>query len=319
MKSSRYVIAFSGFIVLGGSLLSSAEALAFGQQWRPAQAYGAAYTPHYQRVANMPNFRPRLVAQAAPRAAGRLASLRPQQRRSLRWNGYREGASRGLNRDVARYPAAPVYTPMPAAYRGWGQPYVAMVRPMQQQVPHFARQFAWRPNVPEQARYQPARQPLQPRQPTYGVRAVPVSPGFRPQGGYARVAPVMGGWRPATQSLSARSQRYAQHAPAYRPASRSAYPTLAGNWPARYPAAAAPAAYAPVAAGGHWRPSVASTQTNWQADRSFRPAGYGKTRHAEKLLTDNAAGSGTRALPGWVTTYQDSSAMADACYWCNGS
>lgn len=309
MKSSRYVIAFSGLIVFSGGLFSSADALAFGQQWRPAQAYGPSYAPHYQRVANMPNFRPSLATRPA-----RLAA-RPQQARRTSWGAYR-GASRGLNRATAYYPAAP----MPAAYRHWGQPQMAMVRPMQQQVPYYARQFAWRPSAPAQMRYQQARQPLQAQQPTYGVRVTPVNPGFRPHGGYAQLAPVMGGWRPATQSLSARSQRYAQPAPTYRRASRSAYPAVAGNWPAARPNfVTAPAVRAAVPAGGQWRPSLATAQTNWQVDRSFRPAGYGKSKPAERLLTDNLAGSAARALPGWVTTYQDSSASADACYWCNGS
>ena len=80
MKIATQVFAFTGMMVAGAAMLSTAHAASFGQQWRPASTgyattHNNTYGNGFRRVANVPSFRPRTSA-SSPRYVAR-SSYRP--------------------------------------------------------------------------------------------------------------------------------------------------------------------------------------------------------------------------------------------------
>lgn len=336
MTFAKQLIAFGGMIFLGGAMLPTGEAFAFGQQWRPAPGYGMPQVGSHGRIANSPSFRPHSAARPAMnRSLNR--PRRPHQQRSYRPLPYQQQFFA-----AQRYPMYPGAGPagggfypqqpraMAAGYPapGWSSPFANMAQPWGFQMPMFTRQFAWRPAEQPWVARNPMPQQAQPRyrqaQPQYRVTTMPQAVGFRQAGSGA--APAVGSWRPAVQPSPAvrpqyAYQRYATRPPVtpagrqsmFRTAPRSGYPMpgarIAGL--GRAPVQAPP---------GNWRPQAAAPADGWRSSRSFRPQGYGRSVADKAEVASGREGSGfTRDnLPGWVTTYQDSG-YEGACSWCSGS
>lgn len=300
MKFGKQVIAFGGLVFLGSGLAPGGEAFAFGQQWRPEPGFSAPQGRIYRQVAKVPAFRPSMppVPQGYRPAEPATAQLAWQ--RGPR--SYPGNYAQPFSIPVA-YPGQrqPFYPPAMAAVPGWPQPFAHMAPPWQQ-VPMFARQFAWRPaSQPWVAVPDSYRQP-----PRYPVRMAPQFASFRPTA--PAYAPAPGSWRPAIQTRSAVSARYAYQTRGYTAQRQPAF------------AAAGPAAvWNPRA--GYWRPEVAQRGSMWQANAAFRPVAYGRSEpRDERLAVRGEPGFGFTQdkLPGWVTTYQDTK-FSGSCDWCGGS
>lgn len=336
MRFGKHLIAFGGIALLSGAMLPAEEAWAFGQQWRPAPGIGSVRTASYDRIANMPSFRPHSAARPTIQR-----SLSPAQRRPYSQGSYQRPYSQGLYQRpfyaAQQHPAyfggvMPVgagFYPQPprastAGYRapGWSAPFAGMMQPWGLQMPMFTRQFAWRQaEQPWLARDAMPRQ----AQPRNRVTALPQTAGFR-TGSPGFAVPVAGSWRPAVRPAPAIRPQYADRWYAARPsvntAGRQPSFTTTPRKPHRLPGAhIAGVDSAPVQTGpGYWRPQAGAPAAAWRSNRSFRPQSYGR-RLADKL--DAAPGKGgsefTRDnLPGWVTTYQDNG-YEGACSWCSGS
>ena len=74
------------------------------------------------------------------------------------------------------------------------------------------------------------------------------------------------------------------------------------------------------AAPGYWRPQAGAPTTAWRSKKAFRPRAYGRSVADKVDVASGREGSGfTRDhLPGWVTTYQDTT-YEGTCSWCSGS
>jgi len=328
MTFGKQLIALGGIVFFCGALLPTGEALAFGQQWRPAPGFGAARIGSHDRVANTPSFRPHSAARPTIQR-----SFNRVQQRPYRQHSYQPWPHQPPFYAAQRYPAyrggaAPVgggfYPQLPHAqavgYRapGWSAPFAGMMQPWGLQMPMFTRQFAWRPaDQPWRTRN------VMPRyaQPQYRVRAaVPQQVGFRT--GNPAYVPVAGSWRPAVRPQYA-YQRYGSRpqvmATGLQPGFRAAHSRNYSVPGARRIAGADPV---PLQTGwvGHWRPQAGMPAAAWHTKRSFRPQAYGRSV-AEKVdvASRRERSDFTRDnLPGWVTTYQDSG-HEDACSWCSGS
>ena len=310
MKFGRQMIALGGIVILGGYLLPVNSAHAFGQQWRPEPGFApVAQVRPYHPVANLPSFRPRDPAPVAYQPPRRdHYGWFPYAQQAPAWAGQYGYAYTGYQ-PVAHY----YYPPQPtAAYDApvWAQPFNGMAQMWQQQVPLFARQFAWRPaDQPWRAGSVPVVQAQR-----YPVRSAPQMVGFRPaQPGYA---PAVSSWRPAPGYAS----NYAGYrTPVFAPG--GAADLRPSPSPSRPIAAVSLADPRYAATGrGYWRPEAA-TATPWRNDNAFRPTAYGRslagraeapTRHPENF------GFTQDHLPGWVTTYQESQ-FSGSCSWCSGS
>jgi hypothetical protein len=328
MAFERQLNALGGMILAGSTLFANADALAYGQQWRPAPGFGAAAVGSSNRTANMPNFRPSTLArQSRPRPYSQIEQ-RPYRQRSYRPAPQRFAGWQGYPLPGATNPyALGLHLPQPgyfaAAYPGpgWGMPVTRMAQPWRQPpVPLFARQYAWRA----------AQQPWVARAPVsqgdgYRVRMAPTFVGYRPAG--PAYAPPAGSWRPPVwQAPASRPQlSYHSHATQQRGYAagqqaalrtvRPAVPWVPGNRVAgRNPV--------PVGlGGGYWRPNAAAPAAPWHSGRSFRPQEYGRSLAAKKEAasrTGQDLGFTRDNLPGWVTTYQDSG-YESSCGWCSGS
>lgn len=329
MTFCKQLVAFAGISFFSSAMLPAGEALAFGQQWRPAPGFGPAQMGSYTRIANTPNFRPHGAARPTMyRSFSR--SQRSYQPRSYQPRPYQDRLVAAQQHRMYRgafppgggfLPQQPRMTAAGYPAPGWSTPYPQMVQPWGFQIPMFARQFAWRPAE------QPwiARNPM-PRQaqPQYRVRSVPQTVGFRPTGPAA--APVVGSWRPAVRPVPVVRpqhgyQRYAARPPItpagreamFRTAPRDSHPVPGPHF--------AGLDRAPVQVGpGYWRPQAALPAAAWQQHGHFRPQAYGR-RVVEKAQVASAKAQ-TRFtrdnLPGWVTTYQDSG-YEGSCSSCSGS
>lgn len=328
MAFERQLNAFGGMILVGSTLFAHADALAYGQQWRPAPGYGAAAVGSNNRIANMPNFRPSTLARQSRHNPYRQIEQRPYRQRSYRpahqrfagWQGY------PLPRATNPYSLG-LHLPQPgyfaAAYPGpgWGMPFTGMAQPWRQPpVPLFARQYAWRPAA------QPwvARAPVSPRD-DYRVRVAPEFVGYRPAG--PAYAPPAGSWRPPVwQAPASRPQlSYQSHVvqhPVYAAGQQPAWSTVR---PAAPPVpgnrVAGPNPVPVGLVGGYWRPHAAAPAASRHSGRPFRPQEYGRSLAAKKEAASRTSqnfGFTRDSLPGWVTTYQDSG-YESSCGWCSGS
>lgn len=333
MAFERQLNAFGGMILVGSTLFANADALAYGQQWRPAPGYGAAAAGSNNRIANMPNFRPSTLTRQSRHRPYSQIEQRPYRQRSYRpapqrfagWQGY---PLPGATNPYSLNPySLGLHLPRPgyfaAAYpvRGWGMPFTGMAQPWRQPpVPLFARQYGWRP----------AQQPWVARAPVsqgddYRASMAPTFVGYRPAG--PAYAPPAGSWRPPVwQAPASRPQlsyqgHVTQH-PDYARGQQTALRTVrpAVPWvPGNRVAGRNPV---PVGlGGGYWRPHAAASAASWHSGRSFRPQGYGRSLAAKKEAasrTSKDSGFTRDNLPGWVTTYQDSG-YESSCGWCYGS
>ena len=313
MKSSSFVGAFGGVVLMGASVLP-ADALAFGPQWRPAPVYGAGSTRHFQRVANVPTFRPSFataqrrdrdvrprISQRAPRGP-QFAYAQPRR------SAYRAAPQpRGMQHGY-RYPAMNAAPPMRTFVPP--MPYPTFAQAWQPPAQMFAPQFAWRPAAPGwgQGPYQPPRPSVAPR---YGLYQAPTpaapasAPLQRARGQhYTSSVPVRGGWRPVVAMAS-------QHqVDRYRPAPR------VRTWAMNPVTGTAVVMTGPRALQSPWRPSAGGVAMS-RPVADFRPSGYGRSRQLEPEIA--ARGDASRgSLPGWATTYPEDSVL-DGCSWCSGS
>jgi hypothetical protein len=328
MAFERQLNAFGGMILVGGTLFAHADALAYGQQWRPAPGYAAAAVGSNNRIANMPNFRPHTSARQSRHRPYSRIEQRPYRQRTHRpapqqftgWQGYPlPGAanpySLGLHLPRPGYFAATYPGP------GWGMPFTGTAQPWRQPpAPMFARQYAWRP----------AQQPWVARAPVsqaddYRVRMAPTFVGYRPAG--PAYAPPAGSWRPPVwQAPAARPQlsnqsHVTQH-PYYAAGQQGASTTVRPAVPWVPGSRVAGPNPAPVGlGGGYWRPHAAAPAASRHPGGPFRPHGYGRSLAAKKEAasrTNQELGFTRDNLPGWVTTYQDSG-YESSCGWCYGS
>lgn len=311
MKPGRQVIMLSGLIVFGGSLLPGGDALAYGQQWRPVGGLAVAQTQSrsYPRVANIPTFRPPV---SAPRpyhrpSASQGARFADTRGASLRYAASEYATPRAQGYRAPYYPSASPRVPV------WAEPFSEMAQAWQQ-VPLYARQFAWAPAE------QPWIAAPSPRQPRYGVQMAPRMTGFRPTG--PAYAATSGSWRPSAHAASSPRGRYASRAAVYTAGRQPALAVQgASGWRSVDSRLAGTDRALPAAARGHWRPDLAAAGNAWQAGAAFRPAAYGRTSgFDDRTASYSGGGNGfTRdKLPGWVTTYQDTD-DGGACTWCGGS
>lgn len=309
MKSNSFVGAFGGVVLLGAAVLP-ADALAFGPQWRPAPVYGAGVAPRYQRVANVPTFRPSFakaqrrapdvrprISQRAPRGP-QLASSQP--RRSI----YRGLPQPRVMQHGYGYPG--MSAPRSMAMFVPPAPYPMFAQGWQPPAQMFAPQFAGRPVAPGWVNggFEPPRPFAAPR---YGMYQAPpaTAPAQRPAvQRYTSNVPMRGGWRPVVGvTLPPSVDRY-QPAP---PVNVWAMNPVTGT---------AVVLKTPQAVQSPWRSSAGGAAMG-RPVADFRPSGYGRSRQLEPEVAardDVARGS----LPGWATTYSDDSVL-DGCTWCSGS
>lgn len=329
MTFGKHLIAFGGFVFMSGVMLPAEEAWAFGQQWRPAAGLGSVPTGSYERIANMPSFRPHSAARPAIHRSFSRAQQRPYSHAAYRTRPHQRPfyatqhgpAYRGVMPVGAGFYPQPLHAmtntyPVP----GWSAPFAGMMQPWGLRMPMFARQFAWRQaEQPWLARDATPRQ-VQPRN---RVRAVPHTVGFRAPDTRSAV-PVAGSWRPAVRPAPAVRPQYAYKWYAARPSidvpgSRSGF-TAAPRKAQPLPGARIASAETTPAGSGYWRPQAGAPTTAWRSKSAFRPRAYGRSV-AEKVDVASAR-EGSRfthdQLPGWVTTYQDTT-YEGACSWCSGS
>jgi hypothetical protein len=334
--------AFIACILTAGSMAASGQAQAFGQQWRPA-ASGAlpAHTRPYQRMTNLPSFRPQPDAVRVGRAG-------PDLRRGERYvaGGWRE------RREQAYHPSMPVrsgYRPATTLASVHHMP-VPMPQPMAlhrpqpsmadsfwawQQMPTMAQRFglpgfvpAWMPQP-----QQPAAYPYPPA--GYGYQASvempasgqPVQPRLRAPTQWPetaenrRLSPPAGaafgrGWRQPETTLSAvRSPQ--------RPLASQRAAIWRGDTTPGFAAAtprsnrALGAAHAPPP---QWRTGATAWARSQFPSNRFRPSSYGRSVPSDRLDAPRMASvpaSQTAGLPGWATTYTDD--PWNSCGWCSGS
>jgi len=331
--------AFIACLLTAGSVAATGQAHAFGQQWRPAAAGAApAYTRPYQRMTNLPSFRPHRDAVRVGRAG---PEMRPGQRYLAgSWRQRQPSNYRPSVPVRTAYPPAPTVASIQRMPAPMPQP-VAMYRPQPsmadtfwswQQMPTMARQFGMpgfvQPWMPQP--YQPA---------AYPYRAAPV--GYQanvqlPAGSPAEVRtqpPVR--WPETAESYrspvpAAADHRWRQPEPrlsAVRPQQRALSSQRVATWRGDKPTAFAAAA--PRSSRTLGRPSVSPPQwrtgaTAWAGPQftpsRFRPASYGRTRASDRLdapRVASASASQTTGLPGWATTYTDD--PWNSCGWCSGS
>ena len=70
MKFRKQVFALGGIALFGSTVIPAGQAFAFGQQWRPAPGFVSSQGQGYQRVANVPTFRPRASSSASLQMPG---------------------------------------------------------------------------------------------------------------------------------------------------------------------------------------------------------------------------------------------------------
>ena len=331
MAFERQLIAFGGMIMVGSTLLAHADALAYGQQWRPAPGYAAAAVGLNNRIANMPNFRPSTSARQSRHRPYSRIEQRPYRQRTYRpapqqfagWQRYPlPGAanpySLGLHLPQPGYFAATYPGP------GWGMPlpFTGMAQSWRQPpVPLFARQYAWRPARQLWLAPAPVSQAVD-----YRVRMAPTFAGHGPAG--LAYAPPAGSWRPPVwQAPASRPQlsyrgHVTQH-PYHAAGQQTAFGTVRPAVPWVPGDRVAGPNTGPVGLGGrYWRPHAAAPAASRHSGRPFRPREYGRSLAAGKEAasrTGQDLGFTRDSLPGWVTTYQDGSGYESSCGWCSGS
>ena len=317
MAFERQLTAFGGIVLLGSILYSGGQALAFGQQWRPAPGYATAPAGSFNRVAKMPNFRPRNLTRTGKHRSYNQIAQRPYRPRSYRGLAQprRLAALQAYRRPQINPPYFAGLHPAhayPAAFPGpaWGMPFTAITQPWGQPLSPFPRQFAWRSaGQPWITRVPPSREPR------YRARRAPAMAGNRHA--RARIAPPAGSWRP-TPAMAPRfihQRRLAQQ------------PLGVGGRGSRSAAQTSPdtriAGLNPSSVGTRhvsWRPQSGTAVSPLRRGQPFRPQDYGRSMGATKALAarEQEAVYTRDGLPGWVTTYDDS-VSGGSCSWCGDS
>ena len=314
MLFKRQIIALGAIVLVGGILLPLDEAMAFGQQWRPAPGFAPGNGANFGRAANVPGFRP--FSAARPAIARKPLSMTRAAYAPRPYGGYSErpfASRQAYPTGSYRLPPMAGFMPPPrhmaAAYpqSAWGPPFTPMVSPWGQQMPVSARQFGWRP-----AHHPWVAQAPAPRWHDYRARVTPRAAQVRP----ARAAylPAAGSWRPAALP----AQRFAARSPTYAQSQR---PMLTSGGLTNQTRGVYPTGTAAAPPRDYWRPQVAAQTGAKPAGQAFRPRGYGRRPPVEAQLAARGSEGGgfTRnGLPGWVTTYRNDT-VEGSCNWCSGS
>jgi hypothetical protein len=315
MKASSFVGAFGGAVLLGATALPG-SALAFGQQWRPAPGHMPNNMPRYQRVANVPNFRPSYsAAPSRYRGYGHASPGMPREQQGMAAQYARPGhATRSPAAYGMPYGYAPVQRMAPMVAPGWrGAPVSAMAQGWRPHAAGYPQQYGWQPQVqPWAAPRYAAPQPYAAAH--YQTRwAPPVQSAWQPPQHHAAAAPSYRTWRPVAPAPG-------YHAPARMP---QPAPVAAAVWmmdPASGTAAMLPAG----GPGSYWRPALVADH-GVPPTSSFRPSGYGRSQPdrgwiaSQGIASQRGVYGATRdRLPGWATTHADDPVLDD-CTWCGGS
>lgn len=311
--------------MVGGVMLPSSEALAFGQQWRPApgavvnqQRVGMAHMPRTSRFARVPNFRP--AVRPTTTVYVRQQPYRPNYRPSR--------ISPPTYAMPARtFPQTRYYAQTRSPMGGWGQPFGGFAQMWQRQMPMFGNRFA---SGPAPRSWNGAQMPRR-TVPSYAgqrfeARAIPPTKRFRPKAGLAMAPPSPRAWRPVqAQQPVLVSRRVAGWASGHVSApSQSGYRGARSAWKPMPRAAERMVSNQRNAFGGqtlaHWRPQSSVPSRSWRPDDAFRPAGYGRLAAESVPVAARSSidtGAESAKLPGWATTYE--SASNATCTWCSGS
>ena len=313
-------ISVLGSVVWVAGMLLQAEAMAFGQQWRPVAGYGPGPQAGMRQLPNRPAFRPHTPtrpAVARPALSKRQPSFHhrryvqtyPQRFTAARFDPMAAGVPPHLSQHVP-----PGYTAFAHPASGWLPPPLPPAGAWGQQVPLFARQFAW----------QPAPHPWVPR-PSAGSWQRGQT-GMAPRAaGYLSPRPLdvqgPGRWHPADQWAGMWNQRLLGGVPAPAWADRPwAGPSRAATYSAagiRTPEATA----RPGAVLTSWRPQRKGQPVVGQSNPSFRPRAYGRRPAVERRVAARPASAdrvGRGRLPGWLTTHEELGGEG-ACSWCSDS
>lgn len=320
MNLGRHFSAIGAVFVITSAGLHGGPAYAFGDQWRPVAGYPSQQVRDSWRSAQAPAFRPRYPMTSAAHEPPN-SRLRQPARYQAAWPAY---AAPRYPAAVAMpvpygHPAQPGYFsappgPLPgAAYPGWTPAFGEVTQPWQHPVPMFARQFAWRPAgqlwmVPASDLHPADRGWTAPRRSVFPASA----PGYgtahdsrRPVPGGA---PFVADRRYAAPVYSAPQQHGFS---GWRPVNRAMVDARPTGWNA-----------APAGPNGNiWRPQPAVSANGLAPSRGFRPQAYGRSPAPDRrMLARGEAPSGhaLSALPGWVTTYEETD-YSDTCAWCGGS
>jgi hypothetical protein len=306
MKFKKQVSVLGGVVLFGSIAVPGGQAFAFGQQWRPAPGLATTQGQSYQRVANVPRFRPHAAAEPQPRQhqsrpySERYAAASPRYALTQR--------HRPVVRPVDPHHAG--HLPRHYAPPAWVQPFSGMAQLWQPPMPVFGRQIAWqapeRPVAPRWMVPEPAERWAEPRS-----WEAPRNANYRPS--VVERIPMAGSWRPAM------GQRYAARQPV-----RAIYPQAAARLASRVDR---PSGFNAVRHGrlstvaAQWRPAIPPVGSARDSEFDFRPDTYGRNlSNSARVAANSGAGAPYRAdaLPGFVTTHRDRDA-GYACTWCSGS
>ena len=309
MRFGIRAAALAGMLVLSGMAAASDKPYALGQQWRSLAGPEAGQGPSHRHFTNAPVFRPR-SAGGANRHLGYAQMPRyPSPSQPGGRLAYRDARAHGpyANPAYAGYghPPRPMSVPPPmAAIPAWGYPPGGLARSWQPPQPLFARQFAWRPAAQpwlvRSTAAAPIRYPV-PVNPAYAHYRQPLAP-----------VPMHGSWRPD-------ARQFAYQAPGYTGQQQSAtwapmHPLVPGSRTARF------AGFNPAATGMHrgsWRPGGQMHRAAPLDVAAFRPASHGRSESASGGPAAGGVNRAGDALPGWVTSYQETH-YAGPCSWCAG-
>lgn len=341
MKFKAQATVSAILLSFGFSALAT-QAVAAGQQWRPAMfgyqvASGQPYGQQrpYQRVANLPAFRP-----PARQMPTRVSRAGPERYRTTAYRGSSHHVGRGWGDPSASRTHATAGRVSVAGFRsahpryaqgrrGYAAPAPTMLQPKPwQNAPGSWRQMpvaghrsgmamagsAWRPSRQQPPGHLPwpGRADLQAALPADAMQR-PVQRSIQQRGF---------GWRPVGHPAITAGQRAGLSAPfAYsRPYSTPMARGVDGmHWGrARVSPQYRHANQAPRK--NVWRSGViVQTRPQSQAEH-FRPAGYGRNTGVDDRVASNevAVPSYRNAgLPGWATTHNED--QAGYCHGCSGS
>mgnify|MGYP001822654496 FL=1 len=308
MRFGTGVAAVAGILALSCTAAAWGNPYAVGQQWRPSAGLASGQGPSRPHFANAPAFRPRppvggnhhkgyagMPRYPSPPRGGRFA-----YRDARAHQPYANPAYAGYS-----HPPWPMPVPPTAAPPARGYPPDRLARTWLPSPPLFARQFAWRPAAQPWLMRAPA---IAARLP-YTVRSNPYDAHYRQP--YA-VAPKRGRWRPDPRQLVVRVYRYAGQ-------------QQSGRWAPRRRVASDPrivrfAGFNPAANAMHrgsWRPGGQMRGAVPLNVAAFRPVSHGRGESASGVPASEGFHRARDALPGWVTSYQETD-YAGACGWCDG-
>ena len=309
MRFGIGVAALAGILALSCTATASGNPYAVGQQWRPSAGLALVQGSSRQHFANVPAFRP-LPPVSGNRHSGRAGMSRypsppPRGGRFAHRDArahvpYANPAYAGYS-----HPPRPMPVPPTAITPAWGYPPDGLARSWQPSPPLFARQFAWRPAVQPRLLPVPATVAWMP----YPARLNPHYAHYRQP---PAVVPMQGSWRPDPRQFAYQTSAYAGEQRSARWAPR--HPVVPGPHVVRF------AGFNPTANAMHrgsWRPGGQLRGVAPLNVTAFRPASHGRGESALGAPATGAFHRARDALPGWMTSYQETD-YAGACGGCAG-